>query len=64
MSYLDSSGLKYHIIEDDGDGETYGIRIMFDWNLADAMPPIGDYDPWELMELEPYVRIYGEQPEE
>lgn len=64
MAYLKAKGIKYVIEEDDGNGETYGIRISFDWDLAKGLPPIGDSDPWELMELEPYVKIYGEEPDD
>ena len=64
IGYFASKGLQYDIEEEDSNGETFSIRISFDWNPSMSKLPIGNADPWELLELEPYVKIYGEEPDD
>jgi hypothetical protein len=55
-----NSDLEYQITEDDYNGESFSIRIAFPWNAIDGTLPFDDPSPWELLELEPYTKVYVE----
>lgn len=55
-----NSDLEYQITEDDYNSESFSIRIAFPWNASDGTLPFDDPSPWELLELEPYTKVYVE----
>jgi hypothetical protein len=60
FSYLDTKELDYQMEEEEDNGETYGIRISFYWDRDPKELPIDDVHPWELLEFQPYVKVYDD----
>ncbi len=46
------------ITEDARNGETFGLRVAFEWGPSKGPLQLGDLGWWELLELLPYDQIY------
>ena len=46
------------LIEDARNGETFGLRVAFEWGPARGPMEFGDLWWWELMEVLPYEEVY------
>lgn len=54
----DSSILNTWITEDSRDGETFSVRIAFEWKPQKAPLEFGVLDWWEVLEVLPYHSVY------
>ena len=45
------------IFEDARDGETYSVRITFEWDPSNSQLDFGEMGWWELLELLPYSKL-------
>lgn len=65
LNYLTSNKIKFEIVQDYRDGEFFGISLSFYPNKENMTKmPIIDFPPFELVELQPYVTLYGDDDEE
>ena len=46
------------LTEDARNGETFGLRVTFEWGPARGPMEFGDLGWWELMEVLPYEEVY------
>jgi len=48
----------FEVTEDSRDGETFGIRVSFEWDPSKQALDFGDLGWWEVVEVELYENIY------
>ena len=46
------------VTEDARNGETFGLRVAFEWGPSKGPLQLGDLGWWELLELRPYNQVY------
>ena len=46
------------VTEDARNGETFGLRLAFEWGPSKGSLQLGDLGWWELLELRPYNQVY------
>ena len=54
-----SSLVNPRLTEDARNGETFGLRVAFEWGPARGPMEFGDLGWWELMEVLPYGEVYA-----
>ena len=42
----------------EGNGETFGLRVSFEWGPSKGPLEFGELGWWELLELLPYDQVY------
>ena len=46
------------LTEDARNGETFGLRVSFEWGPSKGPLEFGELGWWELLELLPYNQVY------
>ena len=46
------------VTEDARNGETFGLRVAFEWGPSKGPLQLGNLEWWELLELRPYEQVY------
>lgn len=54
----DSSISNIRIVEDSRNGETFSVRIAFEWKTQEVPLDFGVLDWWEVLEVLPYHHVY------
>jgi hypothetical protein len=52
--------LNTRIVDDSRDGESFSVRIAFEWNPREAPLDFGVLDWWQVLEVLPYDKVFRE----